>query len=237
MNGTLINIATNESYDEIYRIISNFFKYQGVALSQCQVKEQYFKLLGEQKEKSGEHHPEFDAVDIFCEIFWDNATEYGRSMAYSKIERLPVFLAELFRAASLNRLELFDGVLDTIRCLSYCYRLGIVSDAQSVYALPELNDVGLLGFFDPVIISSDYGARKPERRLFEQAGRTMGIEMSDMVYVGNDVYRDVYGAQRVGMKTVLFRSYGKPKEYKGVKADYEIDSFGQLWDAIKFFEA
>ena len=54
-------------------------------------------------------------------------------------------------------------------------------------------------------------------------------------YVGNDLHRDIHGASRVGLKTVLFRGGGS-KPYKNVKADYEIDSFIELWDAIRFFE-
>ena len=34
----------------------------------------------------------------------------------------------------------------------------------------------------------------------------MKMEPSEVLFVGNDMYRDVYGAQRVGMKTVFFKS-------------------------------
>jgi putative hydrolase of the HAD superfamily len=47
--------------------------------------------------------------------------------------------------------------------------LAIVSDGQAAYAVPELNAVGLFGYFDPVIVSGDFGCRKPDKQLFERA--------------------------------------------------------------------
>jgi len=54
--------------------------------------------------------------------------------------------------------------------------------------------------------------------------------------VGNDMYRDVYGAQRLGMKTVFFKSNQGTQEKEGVKPDYIIYNFPELLNAIRFFE-
>jgi putative hydrolase of the HAD superfamily len=64
----------------------------------------------------------------------------------------------------------------------------------------------------------------------------MDIEPSEVLFVGNDMYRDVYGAQRVRMQTVFFKSNQGTQGKEGVKPDYIIYNFCELPNAIRFFE-
>jgi putative hydrolase of the HAD superfamily len=50
------------------------------------------------------------------------------------------------------------------------------------------------------------------------------------------MYRDIYGAQRLKMKTVFFKSNQGQQEREGVKPDYVIYKFPELLDAIRFFK-
>ena len=50
------------------------------------------------------------------------------------------------------------------------------------------------------------------------------------------MYRDVYGAQRLGMKTVFCKSNQGTVEKERVKPDYIIYHFPELLNAIRFFE-
>ena len=140
------------------------------------------------------------------------------------------------RVASRFRLQLYPGVDDTLRQLHPKYHLAVVTDAQSAYAIPELDAVGLSGYFDPIIVSGDFGYRKPDRRLFLAALDAMKVEPSEVLFVGNDMYRDVYGAQKVGMKAVFFKSNQGTQEKEGVKPDYSIFKFPELLNAVRFFE-
>ena len=133
-------------------------------------------------------------------------------------------------------MQLYPGVEHIIRQLHPKYHLAIISDGQTAYAVPELNAVGLAGYFDPIIISGDIGYRKPDERLFTAALTTMKMQPSEVLYVGNDMYLDVYGAQRLGMKTVFFKSNQGTQEKEGVKPDYIIYNFPELLNAIHFFE-
>ena len=82
-------------------------------------------------------------------------------------------------------------MLNTLRT---SYRLGLVTDAQSCYVIPEVRAVGLDGYFEPVIISSHYGYRKPDSRLFTKALDKMGLTPAEVVCIGNDMFRDIHGA-------------------------------------------
>jgi len=83
------------------------------------------------------------------------------------------------------------------------YRLAVVSDAQSAYGLPELRAVGLADYFAPIVISGDYGYRKPDARLFQSALTELEITPEEAIYIGNDRFRDFLGARKAGMKTIL----------------------------------
>jgi len=236
MNGTLTDIHTNEWHDDVYRVISNLLSYQGILLDPNTVKDSYFQIMEEQRAASGERHPEFDAAGIFREIISRHSTNFTRHLPPEKLEQLPRLFAETHRAASRYRLQLYHGVEDTIKQLLPKYHLAIISDGQTAYAVPELNAVGLSGYFDPVIVSGNFGYRKPDRRLFESALTAMKMKPSEVVFVGNDMYNDIHGAQKLRIKTVFVRSNQGLQKKEGVKPDYIIYNFPELLNALRFFE-
>lgn len=236
VNGTLIDIHTNEWHDDVYRVISNLLSYQGVLLDPHVIKNLYFRQIEEQRAASAERHSEFDVAGVFREIVAQHSTGFTSALHPDKRELLPEFLAEVHRAASRFRLQLYPGVEETLRHLRTRYTLAVVSDAQSAYAVPELNAVGLFRFFDPVIVSGDFGYRKPDQRLFQAALSRMELQPAEVLFVGNDLYRDVIGPQSAGMKTVFFRSSDMAQEQESATPDYIIYSFPELLNAVRYFE-
>ena len=106
--------------------------------------------------------------------------------------------------------------------------MAIVSDAQTAYARGELHKVGITDYFGPIIISGDHGFRKPDPRLFHFALDSMGVQPQQAVYVGNDMFRDVFGAREVGMRTVMFDSDQGTKHHEGCSPDFRITDFREL---------
>jgi putative hydrolase of the HAD superfamily len=115
--------------------------------------------------------------------------------------------------------------------------MAVVSDAQTAWALPELRSVGMHGYFDPVVISGDHGYRKPDPRLFQMALDRLGIRADQAIYIGNDCYRDIFGARQLGMKTVLFRHISDVIRPNETEPDYIIRQFAELPAALDFFAA
>ncbi|MCI5223562.1 MAG: HAD family hydrolase, partial [Candidatus Electrothrix sp. AR4] len=196
----------------------------------------YFSVMKEQRKAGEERYPEFDAVAVFREIIQLHATKFTRQLPKKKRRQLPLLLAETFRAASCFRLKLYYGVEETIKKLHLKYHLAVVSDGQTAYSIPELNAVGLLKYFSPIIVSGDFGCRKPDKRLFKKALAAMKMQPEEVLFIGNDMYRDVYGAQRLGIKTVFYKSNQGRQEKAGVEPDYIIYTFPELLNAVHFFE-
>jgi putative hydrolase of the HAD superfamily len=152
-------------------------------------------------------HPEFDAAGIWRSIIeWAQDGFHPRPAGRAKLEQMPLFLAEMCRGISRHRLGLYPHVREVLDALRERYPLALVTDAQSTYARGELHRVGLLGYFDPIIVSGDHGYRKPDRRLFQFALDGMAVAAENALYVGNDMHRDIFGAREAGLKTVMFDS-------------------------------
>jgi putative hydrolase of the HAD superfamily len=114
------------------------------------------------------------------------------------------------------------------------FPLAVVTDAQSAYAHGELHKVGLAQYFDPIVVSGDHGFRKPDPRLFEFALERMGVSAAQTVYVGNDMFRDIYGARQTGMRTIMFDSDQGTKEYEDCTPDYRVTDHRELLEILGF---
>ncbi len=63
-------------------------------------------------------------------------------------------------------------------------------------------------FPGPVLVSSDLGVQKPERRAFETLAQTLGSTLEETAYVGDTPASDVAGAISAGMLGVWFDAEG-----------------------------
>lgn len=237
INGTLVDILTDEGRDDIYRTISNYLRYQGIFVSADNLRKDYFDRLQKQKKSSGEEFPEFDAVKLWHGFLVDLTDDMQRKPGIQKLRYMSRFLAEIFRAASMFRLQLYPGVRHTLTTLAENYRLAALSDAQSAWAVPELRVVQLENFFETIVVSGDLGYRKPDPRIFTLALKKLKLKPEDVLFVGNDMYRDVYGAQQAGMKTVYFATNQGRSKHKDTEADYIIYTFNELLNAVAFLES
>jgi len=228
VNGTLVRIMTDEGMEQIFRSAAHFLTYQGIDLHRHQVRELYFGTLREQQRTSPEEHPEFDAVGVWRTIIDGHLTDFTRTLPAGKLEQMPLFLAEMSRGISRRRLGLYPHVREVLDVLRERYRLALVTDAQSAYTRGELHKVGLLDYFDPIVISGDHGYRKPDRRLFQFALDGMGVAAENALYVGNDMHRDIFGAREAGMPTVMFESGQGKSAYLDCVPDYRITDFRDL---------
>ena len=228
VNGTLVRILTEDDMDQIFRSVAHFLTYQGIDLHRHQVQELYFRIMKEQQQASSQEHPEFDAVGIWRSIIEGHLTDFTRTLPAGKLEQMPLFLTEMSRGTSRRKLGLYPHVREVLDVLRERYPLALVTDAQSAYARGELHKVGLLGYFDPIIVSGDYGFRKPDRRLFQFALDGTRVAARNALYVGNDMHRDIFGAREAGMATVMFDSDQGTKVYLDCVPDYTITDFRDL---------
>jgi len=93
-------------------------------------------------------------------------------------------------------------------------RLGMISNASSELSALWAGSV-LAPLFDAAFFSADEGMMKPDRRLYERMAQALGVEPADCVFVGDGAYRELQGAQAVGMTAVLIRVPHDEWEHQG----------------------
>src|SRR6202166_488872 len=125
VNGTLVDIETDEGMEEAYRAIGHFLTYQGINLRRGEVRALYFQIMKEQFAASKEAYPEFDVVAVWRELLRRYATDYTRSLESEKLVQMPLFLAQLQRGISRKRLAAFPQTQEILAELKTRYRLAV----------------------------------------------------------------------------------------------------------------
>lgn len=113
--------------------------------------------------------------------------------------------------------------------------LSVLSNERKEYLKKGLQFAGLLSLFDFVLSSEEIGYEKPDVRFFEIPLTQYNLKPRDTLYVGDDLFRDIYPASRVGLKTALilrplreskpWRSY---QDQSQVKPDFRISEIHEL---------
>lgn len=106
--------------------------------------------------------------------------------------------------------DLFPGTVEALTTLvRHGYRLALVADAYREGPRNVLRQHGLLDLFETLSISEDVGIEKPAPEMFHHALEALGIAQSDyprVVMVGNNLERDIVGANRLGIRSVFFHA-------------------------------
>lgn len=97
-------------------------------------------------------------------------------------------------------------VPETLRLLKEAgYQLAVVSNRNKPYQ-ELLDTLGLAGYFEFSLAAGEVDSWKPDPGIFLRAVERLGIEPAQAVYVGDNYYADVVGAQRAGLYAILLDS-------------------------------
>ncbi len=162
--------------------------------------------------------PAYDVADAAFDKVWKE-----HHVTWTLRERLRVLLAGLGRAlpqAEIDRVveatenmeidvppDAVPGIAGALEALSGRYKLCVVSDAivSPGRVLRRLLDHhGLLSHFSGFVFSDEAGCSKPNPRMFHLAAERLGVDLRQMVHIGDRDQNDVKGPQALGMKAVLF---------------------------------
>ena len=115
-------------------------------------------------------------------------------------------------------------------------KIGLISNVNSRGQVPtNLKAYGIIHYFNPIVLSSEYGRRKPDPAIFHYAARLANVPTSECVYIGDRIVRDIDGAQHAGFgKSILIRhdfEHGENEE--GATPDAVIEDMTELLDILR----
>lgn len=141
-----------------------------------------------------------------------------------------------FRKISRGYLMLYEGVREALEELSAQYTLAVASHTQGIYTERELEELDILKYLKHRIYSSDIGFKKRSDNFYQECLRIVGLDPSDCVMVGDNLYEDMYMANINGLHTVWIVN---PLTKDSHKAEFEpeaslpIESIRDLPNVIK----
>ena len=89
---------------------------------------------------------------------------------------------------------------------------------------------GLLDLLDARVYTSDLDVVKPHEDAFRALLDAVGVDAHEAVFVGDRLWDDVYGAARLGMRTVWIRNDEVPPY--DVTPDATVDTLAELVEVI-----
>ena len=187
----------------------------------------------------------YDVADAAFSKVW-----HDQHVTWSVGERLSVLLRGLGRelpeavladvTARIEEMEIevmpdpVPGIGDAIETLAERYPLAVVSDAihSPGRCLREwLKRHGLLRHFGAFAFSDEVGRSKPHPDMFHRAAQGLGVDVSEMLHIGDREHNDVRGPHAIGMKAILFTAT-RDRDRTGSTADAICERAADLPDAV-----
>jgi putative hydrolase of the HAD superfamily len=101
-----------------------------------------------------------------------------------------------------------DDVPGTLQALKQAgFSLGVVSNRTNPFG-ELLETLGLRAYFDYLLAAGEIQAWKPEPHIFRHAMSQLGVDPGQTLYVGDNYYADVIGAERAGIRPILLDPEG-----------------------------
>ncbi|WP_372679952.1 HAD family hydrolase [Desulfosarcina sp.] len=127
------------------------------------------------------------------------------------VERLGIGIGFVERLVRLfidhdPRICCYDGVIPMLSRLREKYLLGILTDGRYAVQRKKIKALGLDTRVDHILCSDALGLEKPDSRLFDWFEKKFQLAGWNLMYVGDNIEKDFYGANIRGWTTVMVRT-------------------------------
>lgn len=128
--------------------------------------------------------------------------------------------------AERQRVDLFDDVLEALDALAARYPIVALSNGNA-----DVVRVGLGRYFRHSVSAREFGAPKPDPRIFHAAAAHAGVPSAAVLHVGDDAHLDVQGALQAGMQAAWVNRQGAAWEH-AFRAHLEVPDLHALRAAL-----
>lgn len=215
--GTLVDIHTDEEQKNFWKKLAKFLRRHGVHYEYKELKKEYARLCKKYSRLLQEKYPdnkiEINISDVFYELCILKNSRITREFSDA--------FGYIFRTESREYVRVYEGVyemLDELHAMGT--KVWLLSNAQSIFTMPELESLDLVRYFDGITISSDAGFKKPDAAfadyLFKKYPEAE-IKPNECLMVGNEYGSDGKVAENAGMNFLYVVSNLTPADEKNNK--------------------
>ncbi|PFN27778.1 2-haloalkanoic acid dehalogenase [Bacillus cereus] len=106
-------------------------------------------------------------------------------------------------------------------------KVAIITNGSTQRQKAKIINTNLNRYFDTIIISEEAGCSKPDKRIFELTLNKLNVQPEDVLFVGDDLEKDIAGCQNANIKGIWFNPH-MFKNNTEVKPYAEINTFDSL---------
>ncbi|MDD4290922.1 MAG: HAD family hydrolase [Clostridia bacterium] len=230
--GTLIDVSTNEHKEELWTKMAELINFHKGECNPLSLKKQYFDtceaLLKRSSNTGKVLYPEIKMEKVFTKLVEFNC---GTKLTPSQ----SILILQFFRILATDYIKLYNGADRLLTMLkNFGKKIYLLSNAQRGFTIGEMDMLGITKYFDGIILSSDVGCIKPDKRIYEALISTYNIDGKKTLFIGNDWFSDIYGAGQYGFDTVYFHSNISPEVKGELNTTYKIadGDYNKLIDVI-----
>lgn len=145
-------------------------------------------------------------IPVYRRQTWSHVlTAYGINDAAFAADMQNRFIAERTR-----RQVVFPDVRPALEKLQQQYTLALLTNGGPSLQRFKINASGLADYFAVSTISGELGFGKPDPRIFRHTLDQLGVAPEAAVMVGDNIERDVYGAQQAGLRGIWVNRFAEP---------------------------
>lgn len=212
--GTLVDIWTDENDPVLWQRMADIYSCYGADYSADALKVSYHRIAVDEQEtlgaRTGVQYPEIQLENVFLRLYLEAPVKHRTSLSFRGKKEQAIWLgmiANTFRCLSTRRFRMYPHVKDALTAIRAQGRsIYLLSNAQRVFTMPELERLGLVDFFDAIYISSDYGMAKPEAAFLQALLKEQKLDPATCVMIGNDWRSDMAIAAKCGVDGIFLNT-------------------------------
>lgn len=156
------------------------------------------------------------------------------------LEILPAKAAEeltFLYETSFHERMLRPEIPEVLACLKDMkLKIGCISNVASHKQVPyNLKKYGIIHYFNPIVLSSEYGRRKPDPAIFHHAAQLVKLPTDACAYVGDKTSRDILGSKKAGYQLAIQvrHDFDIDKNTAEIKPDHYLQNISDLIPIIE----
>lgn len=157
--------------------------------------------------------------ELLLELPWEVKPEHNELMDY-------------YAYHYVRNAILMESAIEMVEHLRKTYKVGLITNGKTLIQYGKIDQLGIRGHFDCILVSEEAGVKKPNVRIFEMALEQLGVEADQCVYIGDHPKNDIEGAGMAGMNTIWFEVNQPWREDITIAPAHRIKHLSELGELL-----
>lgn len=113
------------------------------------------------------------------------------------------------------------------------YKIGLITNGLPGLQEKKLEMLGLDNIFNRIIVSGQYNCPKPQLTAFNMMAEWLGLQPSQMMYVGDNPLNDVDASRKAGYLPVYVNTVGKWPRPDIEQCEHQVETVAEIPQLLK----